>query len=275
MKQALVATMSLFSLAGVAMAADLPSKKAAAPATPPPAVATWTGFYIGAVGGYAWNTGGYGVSVGGAPGGISTPTQNVIARSLRGGSSGVTFGGEAGYNVQMDPSWVGGVEGDLSYANLGVSSRKVGVALFGAPNPPKLVTTTGSDSLNWMGSLRGRVGYLPTSTILVFATGGLAVGGPSAKLGVATSGGFSPADTYSMVASSSGARLGWIAGAGVEVIVAPNWSVKAEYLHYDLGSPSLSLARPNATPPGFTAVGAPGFKGDIVRVGVNWKFAAS
>jgi outer membrane immunogenic protein len=37
-------------------------------------------------------------------------------------------------------------------------------------------------------------------------------------------------------ASGSAFRAGWTIGAGIETVLAPNWTFKFEYLYMDLGS---------------------------------------
>jgi outer membrane immunogenic protein len=111
---------------------------------------------------------------------------------------------------------------------------------------------------DWIGTVRTRIGYLVTPNLLVFGTGGLAYGGvrASAMHSAATVGILTGANdaafpvpfpysqfngTY-VVPSIPGAgaysdtRVGWSAGGGLEWMFAPNWSVKAEGLYYDLGS---------------------------------------
>jgi hypothetical protein len=56
------------------------------------------------------------------------------------------------------------------------------------------------------------------------------------------------------------ARLGWIAGGGAEYMFAPHWTVKAEYLYYDLGSVTYALSPIVQT----TATGVP-FLGRLLR----------
>ena len=70
-------------------------------------------------------------------------------------------------------------------------------------------------------------------------------------------------------------RLGWTAGAGVEWAFDPRWSVKGEYLRYDLGAANTANvgALFYATRTGLSSAGysAP-FNGNIVRAGVNYHF---
>ena len=62
-------------------------------------------------------------------------------------------------------------------------------------------------------------------------------------------------------------------GAGLEWAFAGNWSTKAEYLHYDLGN--VSFIAPNATRPENPYYISHDFSGDIVRVGLNYKFGGT
>jgi outer membrane immunogenic protein len=118
---------------------------------------------------------------------------------------------------------------------------------------------------------------------LLYVTGGLALGRASSGIDVSQ---FETGPTCPGAISftpSSGSRsstlTGWTAGGGGEWAFAPNLSVKAEYLHYDLGTMHYSASQitdiscpPASTP--FASVGlAPSaeFKGDLVRMGLNVK----
>lgn len=53
-------------------------------------------------------------------------------------------------------------------------------------------------------------------------------------------------------------RLGWSAGASVEWMFNPKWSVKAEYLYYDLGTANtVSIRRGFQLPTKLTPISAP------------------
>ena len=106
-----------------------------------------------------------------------------------------------------------------------------------------------SSRVNWYGTVRGRLGFLFTPTLLVYGTGGLAYGGVNTTVNhntlmvsfPLTSQGLAPGS-----ASFSDTRVGWTAGGGLEWMFMPNWSAKVEYLYTDLGTTSLSTfgARP-------------------------------
>jgi outer membrane immunogenic protein len=68
---------------------------------------------------------------------------------------------------------------------------------------------------------------------------------------------------------------GWTAGGGVEVAVAPNWTVKGEYLYADLGSLTGAgvVTNPLFTG-GDTFSASAHVRNSIVRVGFNYKFGS-
>jgi outer membrane immunogenic protein len=112
---------------------------------------------------------------------------------------------------------------------------------------------------------------------LLYVTGGLAYGEANASNTLSQTG------TNGFVgfgaASITETRAGWTAGLGAEWMFAPQWSVKGEYLHYDLGSVGFTN-RPTGTPASAFFVGqvyqtnavSASFRGDIVRAGINYHF---
>ena len=70
-------------------------------------------------------------------------------------------------------------------------------------------------------------------------------------------------------------RLGWSAGASVEWMFNPKWSVKAEYLYYDLGTANTANVGPlfyTSTSGGSVAGHTGLFDGHVIRMGVNHHF---
>lgn len=102
--------------------------------------------------------------------------------------------------------------------------------------------------LAWLGTTRGKFGFLVTPNVLVYGTGGAAYGG--INIGTATL--ITPAGFKTPT-------VGWTAGAGVEFALSRNWGVGAEYLHVDLKGPSDSTIDTSA-------------KGDIFRGVLNYRF---
>ena len=146
MKKILLSSVALLSLTAGAMAADLPSRRAApAPIVAAVPVFTWTGFYVGVNAGYGWNTNDNDVFV---------PGIGVVDSDDDGGFVG---GAQVGYNYQIG-SFVVGLEGDIQYADFGGDNDVVGFD---------------DDNNDWFGTVRARAG-VAFGQALIYATGGFA-----------------------------------------------------------------------------------------------------
>jgi opacity protein-like surface antigen/hemolysin activation/secretion protein len=279
---------------------------------PPPATTTsataWNGFYAGLNAGYSWDplsqseTASFPVWNGldsfdpahSPPLGIASA---LGATGMSGTNAGGFIGGaQVGYSRQFN-NFVIGAEADIQGSN----TRNRHEFLNGTPSS-NLVVQNGQFALldefamthveheknvDWLGTLRGRIGYLITPTLLGYATGGLAFGGVRAGAVVSQAWG-GDANTLGQALQSSGSvghfsdvRLGWTIGAGIEWMFARDMSLKAEYLYYDLGdarypSSSLTTIEPNS---GFSNIILPinrvRFRGDVARVGLNYHFGLS
>jgi len=280
------------ALSTSAFAADLPSRKAAPVYVPPPPPVLWTGFYVGLNAGGTWDaTSSTTISSSGyvVPGLFaSTPTGLAAAATANGvfgtAASGFIGGGQVGYNWQFAPAWVVGLEADIQ-GTTAQGTGNLSNAIF-VPQSPATVTTTlsATKSLDYLGTVRGRIGYLITPTLLFYGTGGLAYGGANASgqiFGLLTPPNYVPpfANAWSTAGSYSDTRAGWTAGGGVEWMFLPNWSAKVEYLYYDLGSVTTNLgtlsnswAAPNFVAFAFLSQSTTRFDGHIVRAGVNYHF---
>jgi outer membrane immunogenic protein len=256
---------------------------------------SWSGFYAGANAGYAWSN----VQANST----ATPTSanpnflfspdfatalgSLGTYSLRNHRDGFVGGGQIGYNWQLT-NWIAGLEADiqgLSHNNTG----NQGVALF-VPccGETYNAVQSASRTIDWLGTVRGRLGILATPNLLVYGTGGLAYGSIRTNVSVAGQaviGGF-PDPLFTPLtggAAFSQTRAGWTVGGGFEWLFSPQWSAKFEYLHFDLGSTTASytLAQPCtgtggvcAAPYATASVRASSrFDGDLVRVGVNYHFS--
>ena len=135
-----------------------------------------------------------------------------------------------------------------------------------------------SGDLGYLGTVRGRLGFA-FDNILVYGTAGVAVGRVTGAGDVTASLG---SEFVRLAASGRETHVGWTAGAGVEAMLGPNLSAKAEYLYADLGwethrAPGLVTASPLAASliPAGSAVGAAGeFKLEVqtIKVGLNYRF---
>ncbi len=146
-------------------------------------------------------------------------------------------------------------------------------------------TASVSRSVDYIGTVRGRLGFLITPTFLIYGTGGLAYGGVTAHTNITQMVTNDPPVpfTYFSSGSFSNTRVGWTAGGGGEWMFLPNWSLKVEYLYYDLGSasfglsPLVNIGGPGSVVPGgvFSTAfphSSTRFNGNIVRAGVNYHF---
>jgi len=221
----------------VAGAANMAVK--APPPAPPPAVSTWTGLYVGINGGGDWGHTSW-TYANGAP----APHD----------ASGGLFGGTIGYNWQVAPSWVVGVEGDWDWSRITGSTA--------CPNN----TFSCQSRIKGFSTARGRVGYTWDKWML-YATGGGAWGrvtiqtvdsaGPVACLNGATS----------ATCGTTSTRNGWTAGLGVEGFLWQNVSGKLEWLHYDLGTGNFGVDALAANPVSSRQTG------NMLRVGLDWHIA--
>jgi outer membrane immunogenic protein len=161
-----------------------------------------------------------------------------IAGSSRARSNGGLVGGHLGYNWQRG-SVVFGLETDAAWADIS-GNANAGMA-FCATGPCDM-------KQNWIGTTRGRIGYA-FNNWMPYLTGGAAYGDVHTNL---------------PWGSTSSTRLGWSAGAGLEVGLNRNWSARLEYLHLDLGTASLFNAAS-----GVSNVSIP-VKDDLLRAGISY-----
>lgn len=232
----------------------------------------WSGLYVGVHGGWAqgdwsgtptWDQG---------SGPYSYPNNHAMfpgqslfpSESIEGDNwlAGVTVGankqiGQIVFGIEADGSW-GEFGGDSTFA-----------------------TRTGStewdveQELDNLGTLRGRIGY-GLGNVLFYGTGGVAFAQTSAS-------------EYTYDVDGNGNRtkqmgegfadenhIGWVAGAGVEWAVTHNWSLKAEWLHVDLGEADYRFKGTNFNPNPDIPHTSDNFNSalemDIIRAGLNYRF---
>jgi outer membrane immunogenic protein len=225
---------------------------------------SWSGVYGGVHGGYQWQhhrTGFTGTDTGVE--GIWSQYQAGQAVGPSDAPDGFLAGGQLGYNHQID-SMVLGLEADLSYVDAEASTDM----LYEFPSGTTLESKS-SREIEFFGTVRARVGYLPQDRLLVFATGGLAFG--NSKSSYSADG-----PLFNPVLSVSGSdetEVGFTVGAGAEYALDSRWSIKAEYLYYDLGDSSWTIVdNYNFVS---TLTGKTENDGSIVRVGINYRFGAN
>jgi outer membrane immunogenic protein len=242
MRKIILTASTALMIAGPALGADLSPRPAPLYAAPP--LPLWTGFYIGGNAG-----GGLGNAVSNF--GVGGASFASVDNSLK----GAVAGGQLGYNWQSGPM-VYGLETDIQF-----STAK---GTLSAPCVPGLcgvaLTASYGQEVSWFGTVRGRLGYASDGWLL-YGTAGYAYGqldtNANASAGPATAT-FNARDFMD----------GWTAGGGVEVQLAPRWSLKGEYLYVDLGRASHSFAfagLPTLTDSAHVTL-------NVVRAGVNFRF---
>ncbi len=214
---------ALTMLAGTydAQAADIP-RPVYKGYRPVVAYYNWTGFYTGINAGYGFGKSSWSASA------VDTKPD------------GFLIGGTLGYNYQMG-SWVWGIEGDIAWSNMKGDATCLG-----------FTCTTQNE---WLGTLRGRIGYA-FDRFLPYITAGGAYGDIRAT------------DTNPATAGSKDSNFGWTAGAGIEYAFMGSWTAKLEYLYVDLGDFNCGTACHPAVSPNNVDLTT-----SIVRVGLNYKFS--
>lgn len=146
-----------------------------------------------------------------------------------GSLGGHVIGGQLGYNYQLVSGLTFGIETDISFT--------------GIDGP----TAGGIFTADYIGTLRGRIGYA-FDRVLIYGTAGLAYAGGSLQLGGL---------------SNDQSHYGYAIGFGIEGAITNNISVRLEYLYTDFNSRTYST------------VGGPvgvGFDASTLRAGVNYRF---
>lgn len=234
---------------------------------------SWRDVYVGLNGGGAWsspfwNGAVYPISNAAA----STPV--ALASTMPAGSSnlaGFIGGLHLGTNWRFDNNVVAGLEADLHGVS-GNTATKWQANLVPVGANAFINYDQRTATLNYLGTIRGRLGYLVTPTVQLYGTGGMAYGGVTSNTALFTRRA-AGANITNATATFDDSRIGWTAGGGVEWMFMPNWSAKAEYLRYDLGS---VYARGVAVQPnGFYAVATntrTTFDGNLIQAGISRHF---
>jgi outer membrane immunogenic protein len=213
MRKVLLAAVGLAALgmAAPASAADLAAKPyVKAPPAPPPVIYDWTGFYIGANGGW-----------GQSHSCVDFITLVGTVASGCGDRSGGVVGGQIGYRWQTN-QFVWGLEAQGDWADL--SNTRVSLL------NPTLSTTAKTDGI---GLFTGQLGWAWNAALLYFK-GGAAVTGNRLTIFDNTTG-------LGLV-SASNTRWGGTVGVGFEYGFGPGWSVGVEYDHLFMGHANNSFS---------------------------------
>ena len=267
MKKLLLATVALSALAGSALAADLPYRRAApAPAFVAVPVFTWSGMYVGVNAGYGFSGDGNIATSGNTPVTIANVNAGFRPATVKNERNGFVGGGQIGYNYQVG-ALVLGVETDIQYTDLEKSTN----FLSGRGDPAAF-----KSKMDYLGTVRGRIGYA-MDRWMIYATGGLAY---AEVTNSAVFNNFAIPGQVQFLGSRRGTETGYAVGGGVEYAM-PTFNFggsaatfKVEYLYYNLGDRNVTVA--GVLPTNLSNSYNSKFSNDghIVRAGLNWKFSA-
>jgi outer membrane immunogenic protein len=147
---------------------------------------------------------------------------------------GIVGGGQVGYNWQANQI-VYGLEADASFADISGGNTIAFGGMF----------ASASASVDWLATVRGRVGLLLNPRLLAYTTAGVGIARASWE---ARAGGFG----FGITTSGSDTSTGFVFGVGVEGKISETLSARVEYLtgfDNDISNDGVG----------------------IVRAGLNWK----
>jgi outer membrane immunogenic protein len=165
-------------------------------------------------------------------------------------SNGRFIGGvQLGHDRQFAPNWVAGSE--IQFGGL------FGNGGHGVLFPAGTLVT---GNINWLGSFTGRIGYT-WGPVLLYGKGGYAF---RDNTDIRASAGGVPV----VVATNGRQQSGIAVGGGLEYMLAPNWSAKAEYLYYIFGDTTFTG--------GPAAIVGARFRDDehTAKLGINYRFGS-
>lgn len=231
-----------------------------------PAPSNWSGLYLGAHAG--WVTSDWDADFSRSTAVFDRNEVFLQARDSLSSDDAWLGGFQLGWNRQHG-RLLWGVEVDVSWTS------SDGVGTFLSEYDPCF---NGNGCTQWdvrakldlAGTVRARIGYLPTPRLLLYGSGGLAWGVVNTKL--ATTSLFT--DEALQRLSGDVSHIGWAAGAGGEYSFADNLSIKAEWLYVGLGEEKYVLdgRRVADNSPARETFHA-NLDFHTIRVGVNYRFA--
>lgn len=197
---------------------------------------------------------------------------------------GALGGFQIGYDWQFNQAWLAGGEADFDLSSISGN----GTSNFFSPPVGGLGNTlqqATDERVKWFGTVRARIGYLVSNSLLIYGTGGFAYGRATESARYFNPGPFGgfigglgscPAGSLCYAGSSARVSTGWTAGGGFELPVMNHWTVKAEYLYVSLGGNNFTESNlPSVSVPAPTASITAHFSDTnfhVVRGGLNYRF---
>ena len=214
----LVAGVSALALTSAVSAADLIIEEPYV--APVVDTGDWEGPFIGVFAGYGWGT----VTDDTATG-IYLDTVDELDLA------GWLVGLDVGYNFYLSEGIVLGVVADIAWSDISGTDS----------------ITTATFDTDWLGSVRGRLGF-DGGAFMPYLTAGLAVAGTNA--------------TDPAAVSDSATHIGWTVGAGVEIAATEDLSIDILYRYSDYGAQDYALTLPTTL----------SLTTHTIQAGLHWNF---
>ncbi|MDF1646781.1 MAG: outer membrane beta-barrel protein [Legionellaceae bacterium] len=168
-------------------------------------------------------------------------------------SSGFLGGGQIGYHWTHNNLLLG-IESDIDYAAV-AGTNSVTFTPY-----PYIVNSSVTQQLNWLGTVRAKLGKVVSDTLLPYLTAGFSYA--NTELSYADSALFIPLNQSTYTAYSRiQTHIHWVAGAGLEYAVSDHFHYKIEYLYLNAGH--LKLDTP------YYGINS-NFTNNILRLGINY-----
>jgi outer membrane immunogenic protein len=239
---------------------------------------TWSGFYVGVNAGMAWGTAHAGTSA------VCNDTDfGATGEDCPFGPDALPVLGAAGTGSMSDRAFLGGAQAGVNLQRgsvvvgfeIDVQSFKLGASRAGTRADPNnaanLITVATSFDTDWLVTARSRLGWLLGPQTLIYVTGGVAATDLYVKNALTSS-----VSLAEGVGSTHGRAVGWTLGAGAELALGGNWTLRGEYLYLDFGKVT---ANAQVFDPGHTTAGTTNnlatsvdLTAHVVRAGLNYKF---
>ena len=259
----LAGAVALFATAASAQ----PEGLVGSPTTP------WAGPYIGIHGGYGIDRDSPLITNGIFAGNIANVAAGARPQTLQRDKDGYVAGAQVGYNVQRG-MFVAGVEADISMTDMSAKYPYASSTAFGAA--PAGTRSDFTVRNNYLGSVRGRLG-IANDNFMIYGTGGFGYGETRASSTLRNG---VNANQIDFAGSRTDTNMGWVAGAGIEYAIPVSYNplsrfgasratIRAEYLHYDLGDRNLFSNAVSGTGSYVTRYAN---DADVFRGGLNFKF---
>lgn len=237
--------------------------KAFAPTPAPREECNWTGFYVGANVGGAFDRADVKLNLTGEWEDFPPPADQDFGEPLGSrnlDANGLVAGGFVGYNYQWN-HWVFGAEANFDYVGLRNSFHSG--TQFVNPGSGNEITVRHSFETNYRFMVGPRIGYA-WDKLLFYATGGLAIADVDFFQRITE-----PEFSFRQDGSTDEMKVGWMVGGGLQYCLSEHWSIRADYRYTDLDCADFSS---EGSDPAFTGHHEACLSFHSVTAGLAFKF---